>query len=111
MSKRKDIYKKLKSKGKKEITKSPNIKKQTSENETEEEDLRERLDGEVPEDFKKEMNKLSKEELIKELFFLRHEYFQTKRDLELTTFKLTQVQSGEDDSDELDIDLDLLDKF
>lgn len=111
MSKRKEIYKKLVSKGKDIISKAPNISKQTSDNETEEEDIRDKLDGEVPEEFRKEMNKFSKEELIEELFFLRHEYFQTKRELELTTFKLTQMQSGEDESDELDIDLDTLRKL
>lgn len=105
MGKRKEVFKKLISKGTDEISKSPNIEKQTSDNDTEEEDIREKLDGEIPDDFKREMNKLSKEELIEELFFLRHEYFQTKRELELTTFRLTQIQSDEDDTKELDIDL------
>ena len=109
MSKRKQIFKNLMSKGKDKITKSPNIDKQRSNNETQEQNIREQMDNEVPEDFKKEIdNNFTKEELIKELYFLRHKYLENKRELELTTFKLTQMQSGEDQSDELDIDVDKL---
>ena len=89
MSKRKKIFKKLN----KSIQKNKEMLKDDSYNiiKKEEADDKE-FERAVPEEFKKQMDSFSKEELITELFFCKYELMQVKRELEMTTFKLTRLE-------------------
>lgn len=86
MSRRKEIINKLMGNNRK-MKKLPNIKKKEQTDPKPKE-------SDVPEQFKKEMASLSKEELIMELFFTKVELMHNKRDLELTTYKLMQLSDG-----------------